>query len=286
MVDNTQNLGLAALLKQNKALAKHAAVAKKAQAVRDFAGPPGEYVVTFVGPKVVLKDGAQYFILQFKCDGSVPHQAPHNGASMNVLHNLSGDDRRTPEQCLENLMRDLQRMSIDTAELEIPEIDTALKGCINQQFKMRVVPGKNDPNKRYYNILGMNWGDEDPTSEPEPAVEPAPAKPATKRTPKNVVKAAPEPAGDEWNAELDDPTGEDLDSVTDDSGEPETEQDTPVHADYSPSDWVDYEVQYQAPKSPKALTYKVTAADDKKQTLTIERAGKSLTVPYLSVTLP
>ena len=231
---------LAQLMKANARLKKHAEVAKKTVAVRDYAGPAGEVVTTYQKVAIISKDGKTYVILDFKVDGSVAGQEDWNGARIGILHGLNDDDRSTVEQKLDYLMMDIQKLGIDTASLTLEQIDAALKGLQGKSVKIRAVPGKKDKSKLYYNIIGLAAAAETPSF-------------------------SSEESEDEWQEELAE-AGEESAEASD--------------ADYSPSDWVGYEVTY------KGKNVKVVDADDDDGTVTLEWNGKKITVAFSDVTLP
>ena len=242
---------LAQLMKANAKLKKHAEVAKKTVAQRDYTGPLGEVVTTFQKVAIITKDGNIYVILDFKVDGSIPGQEDHNGARIGVLHNLNDSEYSTAEQRLEQLMMDIQRLGIDTAKLTIDQIDASLAKLKGKQVTIRVVAGKKDKTKRYFNIVGLASTAETPEFTPE------------------TGEAEPE---NEWQEEL--------------SGE-ESGESAPSHDDYSPSDWVGFSVEYKAAKSPIPLSYKVIAADNEAGTLDLERDKKVFKgIDFKTVILP
>lgn len=200
---------LAQLMKANARLKKHAEVAKKTVAVRDYAGPAGEVVTTYQKVAIISKDGKIYVILDFKVDGSVTGQEDWNGARIGILHGLNDDDRSTAEQKLDYLMMDIQKLGIDTASLTLEQIDAALKGLQGKSVKIRAVPGKKDKSKLYYNIIGLAAAAETPSF-------------------------SSEESEDEWQEELAEAGEESAEETTEASD-----------ADYNPSDWVGYEVTYK-----------------------------------------
>jgi len=200
---------LAQLMKANARLKKHAEVAKKTVAVRDYAGPAGEVVTTYQKVAIISKDGKIYVILDFKVDGSVSGQEDWNSARIGILHGLNDDDRSTAEQKLDYLMMDIQKLGIDTASLTLEQIDAALKGLQGKSVKIHAVPGKKDKSKLYYNIIGLAAAAETPSF-------------------------SSEESEDEWQEELAE------------AGEEAAEETTEASdADYNPSDWVGYEVTYK-----------------------------------------
>lgn len=246
---------LAQLMKANARLKKHAEVAKKTVAQRDYTGPLGDVITTFQKVSIITKDGKIYVILDFKVDGSIPGQEDHNGARIGILHGLNDDDYGTIEVYQERLMMDIQRLGVKTADLSIDQIDAALKSLQGKQVTIRVVAGKKDKTKRYFNIVGVATGLEAPEFSSE------------------IDEGEPEAEG-EWDNELADP-------------EAAEEEDALTPADYNPSDWIGFEVEYKASRSPIPLSYKVIGADDDKRTLELERDKKKFKdIPFDSVILP
>lgn len=250
------------LMKANAKLRKHADLARKTIAQRDYVGPAGEVVCTFAKPAIIVKDGKTYYILEFRVDGSVPGQEDHNSARIGIMHSLNDTDRSTAEQGLERLMGDLQCMGIRTADLTIEQIDAAVKKLQNQHFKIRASYGK-QRDRLFFNIIGQAsiGTDEQDYSSSETSA-------AAEHPTDNGVS-------DEWEEDL----SEDTEGASDDK--------LPVaHEDFNPSDWVGFEVTYKPAKSPKALEFKVIAADNATSTMTLERDGKKVKAKYTDVVLP
>jgi hypothetical protein len=86
---------------------------------------------------------------------------------------------------------------------------------------------------------------------------------------------ATDDVSDEWSEELEEAAAEEADDTAD-----------AAEAEFVPSDWVGFEVDYKPAKSPKALTFKVIAADDDAGTVTLERDGKKVKANYADLILP
>jgi hypothetical protein len=80
---------------------------------------------------------------------------------------------------------------------------------------------------------------------------------------------------DEWSEELDEAAAEEANDTAD-----------AAEAEFAPSDWIGFDVDYKPAKSPKALTFKVIAADDDAGTVTLERDGKKVKANYADLILP
>lgn len=246
---------LAALMKSNARLKKHADKAKTATPqFKDYTGEEGEVIALFQGLRVHVKDGVTYVVLDFKVHGEASHQPEQNGARCSLMTNLSDDSERgqTMESQLERVFIDLQRMGIDTAELDLGSIDKAVVSSVGKTFKMRAVRGKKDKTKFYFNLVGPSSveGDDTPADDSSPETD---------------------DAGDEWQEEV------------------EAAEETPAEDsadDYNPSDWIGFEVEYKPAKSPKALTFKVVEADDDAGTVVLERNGKTVKAKYADLILP
>lgn len=250
---------LAQLMKANARLKKHVEVAKKATGGRDYNGEPGEVITKFKGPSIIIKDGKTYYILEFNVDGTVAGQEKHNGARIGVFHNLSDGERQTAEQGLDRLMVDIQCLGITTPELTVEQIDAELKKLIGESFKIRVVHNKKKDGY-YFNIIGHVDSDEDYSSSETDEAEQ-----------EEVVDDVPV-ADDEWSEEL---------------AEEEVPAEDDAEAEYNPSDWISFEVDYKPAKAPKPLTFKVVDADDDAGTVTLERAGKTIkNVKFSDLILP
>lgn len=251
------------LMKANAKLRKHADLARKTVAQRDYAGPPGELICAFVKPVIIVKDGKTYYILEFRVDGSVAGQEGHNSARIGIMHGLNDTDRATAEQGLERLMGDLQCMGIRTADLSIEQIDAAVKELQNQHFKIRATYGK-QRDRLFFNIVGLasaatDEQDYSSSSEVTDVVE--------ENT--DVVDS------DEWTEDL-----------SEDAGDTSDEDAQVSHEDFNPSDWVGYTVTYKPAKSPKALEFTVVSADDAAGTVVLERDGKKTKAKYVDIVLP
>jgi len=233
---------LAQLMKANARLKKHAEVAKKTVANRDYTGPVGEVVTTFQKVSIITKDSKIYVVLDFKVDGPASGQPDQNGARIGVLHGLNDSDRQTAEQALDNLMVDIQRLGVRTADLTLDQIDDALKTLQGKSVTIRVVSGKKDKTKRYFNIVGLAQAAEE----------------------QDYSSETPE-GEDEWQEEL---------------AEEAAEEQAEASADYAPSDWIGYDVEY------KGKTAKVVDADDDDNTVTLEWGSKKITVDFNDVVLP
>jgi 3-oxoacyl-(acyl-carrier-protein) synthase len=80
-------------------------------------------------------------------------------------------------------------------------------------------------------------------------------------------------AEEEWTEEL--------------AEEPEAADEEDADAEFNPSDWVGFDVQYKSPKSPKPLEFKVVEADDEAGTVVLERDGKKIkNVKFTDLILP
>jgi len=247
---------LAALMKSNARLKKHVEVAKKTTPQQDYIGPPGEVIVKFSRNNIVTKDGNTYYILDFKVDGTVAGQEQYNGHRIGVLHGLNDTQYRTAEQGLDNLMCDLQLMGIDTKDLSLDQIDAAVKATVGKAILMRVVKRKDGKgNNCYIAGLAADAEDQDYSS------------------PEDTETA--DDATDEWSEELEEAAAEEADDTAD-----------AAEAEFAPSDWIGFEVDYKPAKSPKALTFKVIAADDDAGTVTLERDGKKVKANYSDLILP
>lgn len=253
------------LMKQNARLKKHAAVAKKVVAQRDFAGPEGEYICRFEQVVIRKKGDKTYFIMEFKVDGEVEGQEEQNGARLAILHGLHDTERSTLEQALERLMTDIQKFEIDTANMEMDQIDKALKACVGQNVLIRCVKAKKTGQTGfYYNLQGIaSAGRETPDYS---------LSEKSKATQVTTITQIPEDAADEWNEEVaeaeEELAGEDLDEVS-----------------ATPSDWIGYPVNYKPAKSPKVLEFTVESADDEAGTVVLVRDGKKLKAKFSDLIL-
>jgi len=251
---------LAALMKSNARLKKHVEVAKKTTPQQDYAGPPGEVITKFSRNNIITKDGNTYFILDFKVDGTVAGQEQYNGHRIGILHGLNDSPYRTAEQGLDNLMCDLQLMGIDTKDLSLDQIDAAIKSTVGKDIMIRVVKRKDGKGNNFY-IAGLAAeADDQDFSSPEDT---------------EGDSADSDDTTDEWSEELDEAAAEEADDTADAAEE-----------QFVPSDWVGFDVDYKPAKSPKALTFKVIAADDDAGTVTLERDGKKVKANYADLILP
>jgi len=247
---------LAALMKSNARLKKHVEVAKKTTPQQDYAGPPGEVITKFNRNTIITKEGKTYYILDFKVDGTVAGQEAHNGHRIGILHGLNDESYRTAEQGLDNLMCDLQLLGIDTKDLSLDQIDAAVKASVGKDVTIRVVKRK-DGKGNNFRIVGLSAdADDQDYSTPEDT-------------------EATDDVSDEWSEELEEAAAEEADDTAD-----------AAEAEFVPSDWVGFEVDYKPAKSPKALTFKVIAADDDAGTVTLERDGKKVKANYADLILP
>jgi len=248
---------LAALMKSNARLKKHVEVAKKTTPQQDYNGPPGEVIVKFNRSNIITKDGNTYYILDFKVDGTVAGQEQYNGHRIGILRGLTDSQYRTAEQGLDDLMCDFQLMGIDTKDLTLDQIDTGVKATVGKSILMRVVRRKDGKGNNFY-IGGLAADAEDQdysTAEDGEAPE------------------ADAEADEEWSEEL--------------AEEPEAADEEDADAEFNPSDWVGFEVDYKPAKSPKALTFKVLEADDEAGTVVLERDGKKIkNIKFTDLILP
>jgi len=255
MAESTNSL--ADLMKQNARLKKHVATAQKVVAQKDFTGPEGEYLVRFTGVAIVNKSPKIYYILNFKVDGSVEGQDEQNGARMGILHGLHDTDRQTAEQGLDNLMVDLQKMGVATADMSLADVDKAVKSLVNNAYMIRAVKAKKPGQTGFYfNLAGVaSAGSETPDY-------------STSETTK-----AETPSADtgEWDDEL----SEDLEDA------PEQDE----SASSVPSDWVGYLVKYKNPKTGKIVECTVKSADDTTEEVVLEKDGKTLKTKFSELIL-
>ena len=247
---------LAALMKSNARLKKHVEVAKKTTPQQDYAGPPGEVITKFSRNNIITKDGKTYYILDFKVDGTVAGQEQYNGHRIGILHGLNDETYRTAEQGLDNLMCDLQLMGIDTKDLSLDQIDAAVKASVGKDVTIRVVKRK-DGKGNNFRIVGLAADAEDQDYSSLEATE------------------GSDDAADEWSEELEEAAAEEADDTADDAED-----------EFNPSDWIGFEVDYKPAKSPKALTFKVVAADDATGAVTLERDGKKVKAKFADLILP
>lgn len=253
---------LAALMKSNARLKKHAAVAQKAVPNQDYAGPEGEVVTKFSKKNIITKDSKVYVVFDFLVDGTVSGQEKYASHRIGILHGLVDSEYATMEQELERMYCNIQKMGVKTADRPTEDIDKEIDSLRGQSFKIRCTKSKKN-GKMYFDIIGHVDDEQDYSGgEVETADEDVP-----------VDEPEVEADGDdEWQEEL----AEDE--------EPESEVDA---AEYNPSDWVGYDVQYKPAKSPKPLTFKVVDADDDAGTVVLERDGKQIKkVKFTDLILP
>ena len=265
------SVSLAQLIANNATLKKHAEVARKTVANRDFNGPPGEYVCNFSGLMCRTKDGVPFVRIQFKVNGGMEGQEDYNGADMGILHYMQDSEYRTANQVLENLMQDLQRMGISTPDLDFNAITKESDALVGDEFVIRYVK-KSSSKRGYFQIVG-------------------PANPSA------VADAAP--ADDEEDGEWDDevaeateteeddiPFGEEQEG--DDEWDTEDEGEEDEGEDYKPSDYVGEEVQWKPPRAKKMVTFTIQDADDEAGTVVLSRNGKvyGKPVPFDDLTFP
>jgi hypothetical protein len=252
---------LAALMKSNARLRKHMDKAKQATPIQDFNGPAGEYICKFKGSKIITKDSNVYHILEFCIDGSINGQEAYANHTVGVFDNLSDvKDKQTAEQGLERLMVNIQKLGVPTKDLEVPDIDGKLVKLKGSQFTIRVTKSR-DKTRNYFDIVGMaaDVDDQDYSSPEDTEGDSADVDDTT----------------DEWSEELEEAAAEEADDTAD-----------AAEAEFAPSDWIGFDVDYKPAKSPKALTFKVIAADDDAGTVTLERDGKKVKANYADLILP
>ena len=235
------------LMKSNARLKKASSDAKKTDPAsrqqggyNDYNGPDGEVVCLFDSIKYVQSEKGFFVILNFTVDGKTSGQAEHSGQRCSILHNLNDTDRQTAAQGLEGYYVDLQLMGIDTPKLTEQQIDTALNTTKGVAFKLRAVTGKRDASRRFFNIIGVVAGEDHDYSD----------------------DSSSETDDGEWNEE--EGESEELTTATGEEQE------------ILASDYINEIVKYKPSNAPKALEYKVIKADDKKQTLVLERNGKRI----------
>lgn len=265
------SVSLAQLIANNASLKKHAEVARKTVANRDFNGPPGEYICSFGGLMCRTKDGVPFVRIQFKVNGGVQGQEDWNGADMGILHYIKDSEYRTANQVLDNLMQDLQRMGINTPTLDFNAISKAADAMIGAEFTIRYVK-KSSSARGYFQIVGPVH------SHPEVAEESA------------------DEDGDEWGEEVAEATETETDDIPfgeeqegDDEWDTEDESgDEEQGEEYKPSDYIGEEVQWKPPRAKKLATCTIHDADDEAGTVTLSRNGKvyGKPVPFDDVIFP
>lgn len=269
------SVSLAQLIANNASLKKHAEVARKTVAIRDFNGPPGEYICSFNGLMCRTKDDVPFVRIQFKVNGGIEGQEDFNGADMTVLHYIKNSDKRTANQVLESLMQDLQRMGINTPDLDFDAISKAADALIGTGFTIRYVK-KSSSKRGYFQIIGPVH------SRPE------------------VAGAPTDEDGDEWGEEVAEATETEADDIpfgeeqegddewdTDDESGDEDEDEVEDEI-YKPSDYIGQEVQWKPPRAKKLATCTIHDADDEADTVILSRNGKvyGKPVPFNDLTFP
>lgn len=270
------SVSLAQLIANNATLKRHAEVARKTVANRDFNGPPGEYVCNFSGLMCRTKDGVPFVRIQFKVNGGVQGQEDWNGADMGILHYMQDSEYRTANQVLENLMQDLQRMGINTPDLDFNAITKESDALVGDEFVIRYVK-KSSSSRGYFQIVG-------------------------RANPSVVTAEAPsdDEDGDEWSDEVAEATeteeddipfgeeqeGDDEWDTEDESGD--EDEDEVEDEIYKPSDYIGQEVQWKPPRAKKLATCTIHDADDEAGTVTLSRNGKvyGKPVPFDDVIFP
>lgn len=265
------SVSLAQLIANNASLKKHVEVARKTVANRDFNGPPGEYVCSFGGLMCREKDSVPFVRIQFKVNGGVEGQEDFNGADMTVLHYIKDSEKRTANQVLESLMQDLQRMGINTPNLDFNDISKAADALTGEDFTIRYVK-KSTSKRGYFNIVGPVH------SHPE------------------VAEESTDEDGDEWGEEVAEATETEEDDIPfgeeqegDDEWDTEDESgDEEEGEEYKPSDYIGEEVQWKPPRAKKLSTCTIHDADDEAGTVILSRNGKvyGTPVPFDDVTFP
>lgn len=264
------SVSLAQLIAKHASLKKHAEVARKTVANRDFNGPPGEYVCSFGGLMCREKDSVPFVRIQFKVNGGVEGQEDFNGADMTVLHYIKDSEYRTANQVLDNLMQDLQRMGINTPNLDFNDISKAADAMVGADFTIRYVK-KSGSARGYFQIVG-----------PLHSI--------------SVAKLATDEDGDEWDEEVAEATETEADDIPfgeeqegDDEWDTEDESgDEEEGEEYKPSDYIGEEVQWKPPRAKKLSTCTIHDADDEAGTVILSRNGKvyGTPVPFDDVIFP
>ena len=259
------SVSLAQLIANNASLKKHAEVARKTVANRDFNGPPGEYICSFGGLMCRTKDDVPFVRIQFKVNGGVEGQEDHNGADMTVLHYIKDSDKRTANQVLESLMQDLQRMGINTPNLDFDAISKAAHAMIGADFTIRYVQ-KSSSARGYFNIVG-----------PVHSI--------------SVAKLAAAEEGDEWDEEVAGATKTEADDIPfgeEQEGDDERDIEEEGSEEYKPSDYLGEEVQWKPPRAKSLVTFTIHDADDEAGTVVLSANGRVYpkSVPFDDLTFP
>lgn len=259
------SVSLAQLIANNASLKKHAEVARKTVANRDFNGPPGEYICSFNGLMCRTKDDVPFVRIQFKVNGGIEGQEDFNGADMGILHYIKDSEYRTANEVLDNLMQDLQRMGINTPTLDFNDISKAADALIGTGFTIRYVK-KSSSKRGYFQIVGPVH------SRPE------------------VAEAPTDEDGDEWGEEIAEATETEADDIPfGEEQEGDDEWDTEEgNEEYKPSDYIGEEVQWKPPRAKKLATCTIHDADDEAGTVILSRNGKvyGTPVPFDDLTFP
>jgi hypothetical protein len=257
------SVSLAQLIANNASLKKHAEVARKTVANRDFNGPPGEYVCSFGGLMCRTKDDVPFVRIQFKVNGGIEGQEDFNGADMGILHYIKDSEYRTANQVLENLMQDLQRMGINTPNLDFDTISKAADALTGEDFTIRYVK-KSSSARGYFQIVGPV------NSRPE------------------VTEAAADEDGDEWGEEVAEATEDDIPFGEEQEGDDEWDTEEEGSEEYKPSDYLGEEVQWKPPRAKSLVTFTIHDADDEAGTVILSANGKvyGKPVPFDDLTFP
>ncbi len=250
------SVSLAQLIASNATLKKHAEVARKTVANRDFNGPPGEYICNFSGLMCRTKDGVPFVRIQFNVNGGMEGQEDYNGADMGILHYMQDSEYRTANQVLENLMQDLQRMGISTPDLDFNAIAKESDALVGDEFVIRYVK-KSSSKRGYFQIVGpanpSAVTDEAPDDDGEDGQWDDEVAEATEAEEDDIPFGEEQEGDDEWDTEDKD----------DDEGE-----------EYRPSDYVGEEVLWKPPRAKKMATCTIHDADDEAGTVILSRNGK------------
>lgn len=261
-----QITSLAQLMKSDKRLARNLEAAKNVQTNRNFVGPDGEYVCRFGGVSFAEKDGNPLVILRFKIDGSVDGQSAFNGASLDVIRGIQDSDWGKKEDEQSRLFADIQRLGVDTAGLEMADIDEVLGKMQGASVTIRAKTGGTGRQRSY--IVGIANSSIPDYSSPETSDD----------------------TSDEWSDEEAESNDSSDDSdVWEEDAEAVEEATGDTNSDlYDPSVWVGYEVQWTPPKAKKARTCVVASADDEAGTVVLSMDGKvyGKPVPFNDIILP
>jgi len=262
---------LAALMKSNARMKKHAAVAAKAVPKQDYAGPEGEVVVLFSKKVIVTKDGANYVIFDFNVDGTVEGQEKYASHRIGILFGLADSEYATLEQRLEELYCLIQIMGVKTVDAagkprSIEDIDKDIDALKQKQFKVRCTKSKKN-GKMYFDVIGRADEDDadysgDTVVDDDDSVE---------YTDEDTVLSETDDEN-EWAEE---------------EAEAEAEEAEADASEYNPSDWISFEVEYKPAKAPRPLVFTVVDADDDAGTVVLDREGKKIkNVPFADLILP